>query len=443
MVSSQKKKIFFWLFGLLLAVFIYFLLSKYSKNPLWVVLAISLVVIFLFYIVGEIVSNISGLYLHLFNKNDPNKIFLLAKEEEDKQKVEDLIKKIKKTMAFVVSQNYSEESIKLLNDYIGISQEETFKLIEITKKLNKVKWTYWLFGLIFTLINIFLIFFIENFNFLKDPIYLPISINIIIFLLFYMVGILTTKLPNKYYLEIFNLKQEKIKDTNIKTKKNLEQKQKLSIESIKTSIRYLLRIRVPKEEIITIMINQGFTRKVADEIISQITEEQINLLKKIPSRKGGALEKVFISKIYEEFINLKEINTEINIIKESLSKVETRQKEIEFNLKRLKNKKQNTVNKIPYSKDDFEPKTTSKTYYQVKREKGYNFSKEVYFLYNLILPQTLKHTKEDIEAFLLYQNYSLDTISDLMELFRLNNINFKENKKENKIVAFINKFFDK
>jgi len=285
---------------------------------------------------------------------------------------------------------------------------------------------------------IFLIFYIDYFSFLRTPAFIPILINIVIFFLFYIEGLLVMRLPDSFYLKILDLRQEKIKYKAIKKKEILENKQKMSVEGIKTSIKYLLKIKVPKEKIVNIVTNLGFSKKTAEEILMQITEEQINKLSKLPEKKGSAIEKIFVSKIYEEFMKLKEVNQEINAIKENLSKVEDRQKEIETNLKSLKS-----------DKLSFEPENEykyfekSKISNQIKVEKGFKFSKDVYFLYNLILPQATKYRKEDIQSFLLYQNYSLETVEDLMELFKQNNVKFKEYDPENKIISFINKIFEK
>lgn len=438
MITPQIRKIFFWVFGLIFSIVIYFLLQRYSNNPTHVVLAISLVVIFLFYIVGEILSHISDIYFYLLNNKNPKELVELVRQEEEKQKIHEIITKLKSTMAFVVSQNYSEESIRMLNEHVGINSEETYKLIEITKKLIKVKWTYWLFGLLFSIINIFLIFYIDYFSFLRTPAFIPILINIVIFFLFYIEGLLVMRLPDSFYLKILDLGQEKIKHEAIKKKEILENKQKISVEGIKTSIKYLLKIKVPKEKIINIVINLGFSKKTAEEILMQITEEQINKLSKLPEKKGSAIEKIFVSKIYEEFMKLKEVNQEINAIKENLSKVEDRQKEIETNLKSLKSDKLSFEPENEYKYFE-KPKISN----QIKVEKGFKFSKDVYFLYNLILPQATKYRKEDIQSFLLYQNYSLEVVEDLMELFKQNNVKFKEYDPENKIISFINKIFEK
>lgn len=439
MTVQQDRKIIFWIFGLLFSVVIYFLLQRYSSNPTWVALAVSLVIIFLFYIVGEILSHISGLYFYNLKNKNSNDILNFAKQEEEKQKIQDIIKKLKSTMAFVISQDYSEESIRTLNEYVGINSEETYKLIEITKKLIKVKWTYWIFGLCFSIFNIFLIFYIDYFQFLRSPVFIPIGINVIIFLLFYIEGIIVMKLPDSFYLRILDLKQNIIKTKNINRKESLEKKQQLSVNSIKNAIKYLIKMNITKEKITEIIIDQGFSKKAAEEIINQINQEQLDKTAKLPIKKNGAIERLFLSKIHDEFLNLKAVNSEINEIKENLSKVEEKQKEIEKNIKSLKTTK--IFPGMLNTKETTGRKTNSKN--EVSAEEGYKYSKEVYFLYNLILPQAPKYKKEDVESFLLYQNYSLETVEDLMELLKQNNIKFKKDKHENKIISFINKIFEK
>lgn len=439
MSVQQNRKIFFWIFGLIFSIVIHFVLLKYSSNPKWVTLAISLIVIFLFYVVGEILSHISGLYFYFLNNTNSKEILELAKKEEEKQKIHEVIKKIRKIMAFVVSQNYSEEAIKLLNEYVGINSEETQTLIEVTKKLVRVKWTYWIFGLILAIVNIFIIFFVDYFSFLRAPIFIPIFINIIIFVLFYIEGIIVMRLPDSFYLKILDLKQKKIREKILKKKDILETKQKLSIESIKTAIKYLLKIKISKNKIIELIKDQGFSSKGAEEVLLKIEDETSKALPKIPEKKGGAIEKLFVSKIHEEFMKLKEVNKEINTIKENLSKVEEKQKEIETSIKSINYNPTPQTNTITY-KDNQQPRKIKE---QIKAEEGFKFSQEVYFLYNLILPQATKYRKEDIQSFLLYQNYSLETVEDLMELFKQNNVKFKEYDPENKIISFINKIFEK
>lgn len=435
MLTPQKRKLFFWIFGLIFAAVVYFFLQKYTSNSLYIILSVSLVIILLFFIIGEILSHISNVYFYLLNKNS-KKAIEQAKLDEKDQKIKEIVKKLKNTIKYTVSQNYSEDSIKMLNEYVGINYEDTKKLIFLTKRLTKIKWIYWLSGLFFSIANVFLIFYIDFFIFLRSPFYLPIFLNIIIFLLFYVVGILITRLPDKFYLEIINLKEEKIKKSFSKKKEIYEFKQKESIENINKIIEYLIKLKISENEIINIITQQGFSKKTAEEIVFEVSKKKVE---EINVKKNSSTEKLLLSKMYEEFKKLKEINTEIATIKETLLAVEGKQKEIELNLKQFKN----TKSSYDYDSENIIVEKNNKKTKTPAHEKGYVFSEEVLFLYNLISPQATKYRKKEVESFLLYQNYSLETISDLMELFKQKKINFKESQEDNKIISFINRFFEK
>jgi len=451
MTVQHNRKIFFWLFGLIFAIVLYFILSKYSDNDSYIVLSISLIIILLFFIIGEILSSFSGFCVYCLKSKSSSEILNFAHKEYTKEKKTEVIKKLKCALNAVVSRKYSLESINKLTKHIGIDNEETIKLINLTKRLITIKWVYWILGLCFSILNVFLIFSVDYFYFLRQPLYVSIGANIIIFLLFYAEGILITRIPEEVYLRILNLQEEKFKEIEkqkeikITEQKEFEKKQENAIENIKVSIGYLLKINAPKDMLVKILREQGFSTDVSKKIISDL-EFNLKAKKNIPVKRNGATEKLFLNKMYSDFEQLKSISLELNEIKESVGKIYEKQKEFETNLSKLND----VGNKFNLNNNDFNnselltsSKTNKSSFVRASKEKGYKFSEDVNFLYNLIKPQASKYKKEDVQSFLLYQNYSIEVVDDLMEQFKQNNVKFKEDKEENKIISFINNTFSR
>ena len=162
------------------------------------------------------------------------------------------------------------------------------------------------------------------------------------------------------------------------------------------------------------------------------------------------LVKTSLNKIYEDFSSLKSISSELSELKDNMNTLSEKQKEIDNFSERItylenKIKDLNVSDKLHGKTQNHKvmKKENIKSEVPQSKEQGYKFSAEVNFLYNLILPQSTKYRKEDIESFLLYQNYNLETVEDLMELFKQNNVKFKEDDQENKIISFINRVFAK
>jgi len=208
MTVQHNRKIFFWLFGLIFAILLYFILSKYSNNPSYIVLSISLIIILLFFIIGEILSSFSGFCIYCLKSKSSEEILDFAKKEYTKERKREIINRIKCAINTAISQNYSTESIKQLNKHMGLNVEETNKLITLTKRLITIKWVYWILGLCFSILNVFLIFYVDFFSFLRFPIYVPLGTNLVIFLLFYIEGILVMKVPENVYFKILNIKKK-------------------------------------------------------------------------------------------------------------------------------------------------------------------------------------------------------------------------------------------
>jgi len=448
MTVQHNRKIFFWLFGLIFAILLYFILSKYSDNDSYIVLSISLIIILLFFIIGEILSSFSGFCIYCLKSKSSEEILDFAKKEYTKERKREIINRIKCAINTAISQNYSTESIKQLNKHMGLNVEETNKLITLTKRLITIKWVYWILGLCFSILNVFLIFYVDFFSFLRFPIYVPLGTNLVIFLLFYIEGILVMKVPENVYFKILNIQEEKQKDNipEIKTKEKkttIKEKQKETIESIKTSIGYLLKMNVPKEMLESILIEQGFSIEVSKQIILDLESNVSIKEKKLPVKRHGATEKLFLNKIYKDFSNLKSISSELSEIKENMNKLSEKQKEIEDSLNKLNQMEKRITQQSNLNENKNFNQVNSKSIVKPSKDKNYKFSEDVNFLYNLIKPQASKYKKEDVQSFLLYQNYSIEVVDDLMEQFKQNNVKFKEDKEENKIISFINNTFSR
>jgi len=418
-MNTQSRKIFYWLFGLVFGVLVFFLIQNQLifsnlNQSKWIAPAISLIIIILFYIVGLLTSKISDVYyLYLNKEKDLSKVMNIVQKEEQEKKLKGFIKNLKKTINDTRSQKYSEESIGILSNYIGIDKESVKKLFCVLKKLRTARFIYWGIGLILAIVNILMIYNLTIFESLRFPVYLPISISLILFFLFFIEGFLMMRIPTRIYVDLLKLNElTKEKQTHkiISTKSKLTQKEQdvqKSITHIKNTIRYLLKLKTNRKWILDLLKNNGFSDNVAKEIIEKISLE-LQSTPDFPENKTKATKKLLLLKMHEDIINLKQIYSEINELRSHINYLEIKQKKLSG-----------------FNSND----------YSITHPKSSDSQTE--FLYVLIKPHANKYTKEEIESFLLSQGYGIDVISDVIALFKENNIVFKD--KNNNSSTIINK----
>lgn len=255
-------------------------------------------------------------------------------------------------------------------------------------------------------------------------------------------------MPQSFYLNLLGIKD--IKQIN-QQKQLITQKTKRQeehIKNIKNTIRYLLKIKTDSEFIKKLLIENGFSKQVAENILTNIIKEnEIEKISsdksKLPATANEKITKLFLSKIHEEFLSLKEVYGQINEINKKIDVLEKRQKKINFNRGDSSNKSElsgaNILNdpKIPNSKQ-FNLLLES----EEEQEKFEKYMKQIRFLFEFLKPYAKKYTKNQLESFLVSQEYKPEIISDVMNEFKKEGIEFINNQNiQTKVVNFINNIY--
>jgi len=452
---ALNKKLFYWVFGIIFSGIVYLLIHNLSffsqiKDIWYMELALPLTIIFLFFVIGCLISKIPKTSYLLLEKKEKTKfadIENIVNSENSSEEINKLIATIKKLVNFIIKEKYSKESIKTFVEYLGIDPDAAQKIVLHIKKLRVIRRVYWAFGIILSIFIYFLIMFIPGFHFLKGTI-LPIAISLVVLLLFFIEGFLIIRLPQSFYLNLLGIKD--IKQIN-QQKQLITQKTKRQeehIKNIKNTIRYLLKIKTDSEFIKKLLIENGFSKQVAENILTNIIKEnEIEKISsdksKLPATANEKITKLFLSKIHEEFLSLKEVYGQINEINKKIDVLEKRQKKINFNRGDSSNKSElsgaNILNdpKIPNSKQ-FNLLLES----EEEQEKFEKYMKQIRFLFEFLKPYAKKYTKNQLESFLVSQEYKPEIISDVMNEFKKEGIEFINNQNiQTKVVNFINNIY--
>jgi hypothetical protein len=243
-------------------------------------------------------------------------------------------------------------------------------------------------------------------------------------------------MPQSFYLKLINLNKETIlknkkllleKYTNINKIKDVEKK---DINSIKQTIKYLLKEGLKKEWIEQIIKNYGFSSSVSSKFIEEATKELKELPKDLKEIKlGSSALKLSLARIEESFSDLKEIYSKLSELQSIVDDLSKRQKELETlseiaikkQLKSLsrKNSKLNQQFSEPIEKPIISIDLNKLKKLEVEPERN----EIVNFLYNLVLPHIKNYSEKELVSLLLYKGYSFELVEDLI-------LKIKDNKKE-------------
>jgi len=445
---EQKEKgnsrIFFWGFGIIFALVVYICITtipffSYLNQIVWLPLFISLIIILLFFIIGNFSKKVPFYYVSLiFNKDRKHlkDLTLKIEETETESDLNSLVNKLKDIFRIISAYGYSKESSLFLINSIGISKASAEKIILELKRLKNIKKTCIFLG-IFIAVSVFaLINYLDVFLFIKENLILRFSIPFIILFLFFLEGFLVTRMPQSFYLKLINLNKETIlknkkllleKYTNINKIKDVEKK---DINSIKQTIKYLLKEGLKKEWIEQIIKNYGFSSSVSSKFIEEATKELKELPKDLKEIKlGSSALKLSLARIEESFSDLKEIYSKLSELQSIVDDLSKRQKELETlseiaikkQLKSLsrKNSKLNQQFSEPIEKPIISIDLNKLKKLEVEPERN----EIVNFLYNLVLPHIKNYSEKELVSLLLYKGYSFELVEDLI-------LKIKDNKKE-------------
>ena len=479
MILKDTKKIFLWIFGLIFSGIVYFILKgnyifDTSQNP-YVPLAISLVTFLLFFGVGIFVSQISNIfYLVLSKSRDLKEVQKIAKDEQKEKQLKLIIKNIRKIVNYILIKNYSKESVKALSDYIGLDSEATERLVKIIKETTKIRFIYWIIGILLSSLNMVLIFSLDIFVFLRSPMLVPITVSLVIYLLFFIEGFLILRLPRHVYLDVLNITEKSKEERQYALEKNKEELskkesiQKRSIQNIRNTIKYLIEIGANRDWILDLLVSNGFSKEVAQDIMFEIIKEGItdkelykSEIKEIKEMKKT--KELFVKKMAEDFNNLRSIYQEVSYLKNFVSTLEDKEVKVEnftenkinyktFDFPEIKQidemsasinemKRRRDYANIPVAENTKESRRITAQEAKASLPKNTSTNQQINFLYVLIRPYANKYTREELQSMMLSLGYSVAMIDDVLILLEQNGIDFKQDEKG--IIPFVGNLLDK
>ncbi len=440
-----NKKIFYWIFGLVFSIIVYLLVHHMpffsNLKEIWYLeLVLPLIIIFLFFVVGCLISKISKISLLLLAKKDKvklNAIENMVNSENSEEQINKLVTNIKKLISFIIKEKYSKESIKHFVEYIGMDFDTAENIIRHIKKIRTVRYIYWIFGFLLSVCVYFLIILLPNFLFLKETL-IPLAISLVIFCLFFVEGFLVIRLPQSFYLNLLGIKDIKLLNQQKQMVLNKAKKQQEHITNIKNTIRYLLKIKTDSEFIKKLLVENGFSKQVAESILTNLIKEDTldsNKEVNLPSTANEKMTKLFLSKIHDEFLSLKEVYGQINEINKKIDFLEKRQKKFINNNTNGSNKANVISSENITLPKNFNLKIESKT----EKEKYEKYMKQIRFLFEFLKPYAKKYTKSQLESFLVSQEYNPEIITDVMNEFKKEGVDFVSTENlQTKVVNFIN-----
>lgn len=410
------------------------------KEIWYLELVLPLIIIFLFFVVGCLISKISKISLLLLAKKDKvklNAIENMVNSENSEEQINKLVTNIKKLISFIIKEKYSKESIKHFVEYIGMDFDTAENIIRHIKKIRTVRYIYWIFGFLLSVCVYILIILLPNFLFLKETL-IPLAISLVIFCLFFVEGFLVIRLPQSFYLNLLGIKDIKLLNQQKQMVLNKAKKQQEHITNIKNTIRYLLKIKTDSEFIKKLLVENGFSKQVAESILTNLIKEDTldsNKEVNLPSTANEKMTKLFLSKIHDEFLSLKEVYGQINEINKKIDVLEKRQKKFINNNTNGSNKANVISSENITLPKNFNLKIESKT----EKEKYEKYMKQIRFLFEFLKPYAKKYTKSQLESFLVSQEYNPEIITDVMNEFKKEGVDFVSTENlQTKVVNFIN-----
>ena len=461
---NSKNKIFFWIFGIIFSILVFISINispqlLYIKENIVLTLLIVLTVLILFFIIGLFSSKLPRFfYSFLFKQKEGfENIKDEVKRIETEEDLNNLVKRLKFVIKTISSNKYSKDAINSLISVIGLDTNQAEKVYRNILLLKRLKIFCILIGFIFSIFLYAIINHFDFFNFINHNFILTFGVCFVVFMLFFLEGILITRLPDSFYLSLININKEKIinnrNNLNYKNTvlKKYEDKQKHNVLEIKHTIKYLLKQGIHKDWIRQILKNYGLKDKIISVFIDEAEKENLsennNFVKQnnvVSEKIKLATLKLSLAKVHENFISLKDIYSKISNIQKDLDTISNKQKKLEkmsssdiskdfdkFIQKTNDIKKEDLQKRIP--KMDVKIKDKSK------------YKEYVNFLYNLILPHVSKYSEKELISIFLYEGYDYELIDDVIFKLKKNNVHFNKEKKGNtsKIVNFLNNFYYK
>ena len=456
MFDKENIKIFFWIFGLIFTVCLYLLIMKlsifdYIKEAFWKPLLISLVTLILFFCIGIVLSKKPmALFGFTIKQKDLSSIETIIAESQRDEKVRELVKRFRKVINIINIHEYSEKSIEILMNVVGLSEEQSKKVIGVCFKLRKVKTFLLILAAVLPFLVYYMIVTLSFFSNLNAVPIVPVVISLTVFLLFVLEATLVTRLPDSFYVNLVGLNKEEIDKNKVKLAEKASKLQDLEIKkaknkaTIKQIIIYLLSQEVAIGTIREVVSKYGLSEPEIITLFKECKINTINSIEKKDARVIDLLVKLSLANIHDNFLELKQSYDAVNNIQLEIDNLSKKQDVLSLLSEKDTSKLNKYVgkNKKGQSFDNAEKILSKIDTAGIRQDMPYN--DQINFIYHLLLPQVSSYSKEEITSVLLYEGYTYEFIDDVFEKLIADKVQIGKNEdsKSNGFINFINKVYD-
>ena len=446
---------FFLLFGVIFTGLIYlaiklFPIFNYLNQTWYLPLFIILILLIMFFLISIFAKKIPFFILKLWftKKRNYSELKKQINEEKTKKDLSIFVNKFKRTINYLVTKNYSENSIDSLINSIGLDINTAKKVIEVVKRYKRLKKAMYLLGLIVSIGIYFIIVNSPFMNYITNR-YIPFLVAFVVFLLFILENILITRMPDSFYLKLININQERIIEVNnkllnqSKVLDTTKTEVKKTLTNLKQIFSHLLSVGVNKSDAIEIMKNYGMSENVAKDFLSSIDVNEIKSLNNNQSVFQNLI-KLSLAKVHEDFITLKDLYTQLSVLNNQVTNLEEKQRKLEEIFVQGENnfqKGEQSSSQTSKSKQgEILPFSKAKVLF-VPKDDSNKYKEMLDLLYNLLYPYAQGNRKNKFASILISSGYSYEVANDICEMFEKKNV-FKIKKPFSEIfVDSINNFY--
>ncbi len=448
---KKESRLFFWILSILLSSLIfsilyYFQVFGISKNNS-LPFIFSLIILIVLFIVGFFNYKLTTkLYSFISFPRDLSKLISRINLDDSEENIQKMISRFKEVF-YNLDLSDKDGSIFIIRKTVGLDSDAAFKVYKILKNISFTKNVLTISGFLISVIVYFIITKVSLFNIIGETKFFPISISLLLFFIFLFESRLSSKIPSSFYINLVIINKKAL----INSKKDLTE----SENEINSTFSKRDEIREKIKDVVFNLTKQGFKKKDIVEIIDSRKKDSYGLKDLImqsnedfnsqankASFKDVSLEIENILKFYEdvknkekEVLSLKEKINQIREIQETVEKINSNDwdyyKNIKLNLNKSKEFERNITDEI-----------SSKLHHrsELKEDKA----EIIRNLYNLFINYKDSITKDQVYSFLISKGYCYETIMDLFDEFKKNNIDLTKNKKtfQDKIISKINNVYD-
>lgn len=441
-----ESRFFFWILSILFSSFVFSVLYFFQVFHKYITLTISFLVLVVLFFVGLFSYKYTIFFYNLVKKeyNLKKTLEKIADEETNNETLK-LIKRFKEVF-YSLNLSEKKESIKTIQEIVGLSPDSAENVYKILKNINFTKSVLKFFGLLLAVGCYFVFTKIPLFNFFKESVFFPFAIAFLFLFIFFYESIIVSKLPDKFYLTLIDINKKQIKKSlqEITLKENdlvkLENKKKELIKKLKERVTLLTEKGIKKKDIIEIYSSkQILTKQFKNFILDAIDNFPIPHKQKSASFQEI---KTIMDEIESLYTQILMVDKEIQSFKQKIIDDKKMNESMQaINKKDWVYRNKNFKNKLnEYSKEiELEIYNKLDNFQELNRER----EKTIKTLYDTLTPYLENLTNEKVSSLLISKGYDYEMIVDLLDEFKKNYIDLNKNKRsfQDKIISKINKLY--